>query len=385
MSIPIFTLVKQVEFFNSLCKDPEFNMTYDKFCFHMNRVMFQSKEGVLFADDHSLEHEDKCICDDCISDYPFEEICEKCSGPCKCEKELADAADTSVLEEMYLCNKCKDPEHTEDDHNNCNKCGKDVVFDKTCKACVKKTSWADMCEKCGNITTSDVCETCKLSDKIQSAKSKSPISMVPMIPNTKVWNVADNSSLYGWDACAQAMKTIEDSNKPVKKSYASLLSDKTTNDSTKTESTKTSNETIVSLHKESKSAGNTPSNSSKTIRKCTCCGETHTTEYNCTTYKTEMCKNLNCANKDTCTFAHSNKELRKRMKCSKLIDGYFGEMEIGCGGIHKFELCKKRWCNVCKTNEHWRGETDECYQCTYCKSTEHFIENCDHPNFNQYV
>lgn len=107
---------------------------------------------------------------------------------------------------------------------------------------------------------------------------------------------------------------------------------------------------------------------------CTVCGEnTHETSM-CFKYKTVLCKfDSKCTN-SKCTFAHG-KELRTPFKliCSKMVDGVM----IGCGGCHKFELCKKKYCTWCESDDHWTGTTDECVPyCKFCKEEGHDFEDC---------
>lgn len=116
------------------------------------------------------------------------------------------------------------------------------------------------------------------------------------------------------------------------------------------------------------------------IYTCTVCGEqTHKTD-ECFEYKVTMCMFGEKCIRKHCTFAHGEKELRYpgELKCEKLLykDGLY-EMYGGCGGCHKFELCKKRWCKCCFTTDHWTGETKQCIPyCKYCKTEGHDFWDC---------
>ncbi len=107
---------------------------------------------------------------------------------------------------------------------------------------------------------------------------------------------------------------------------------------------------------------------------CTICGKRHPLR-DCLRYKTVMCRNNPCT-RDNCTFAHSRKELITIPKCtmSKYVDGVL--KVFGCGGLHAFEMCKKRYCTTCKTSEHWCGEFKKCIVCSYCQGTDHIYKTC---------
>lgn len=122
------------------------------------------------------------------------------------------------------------------------------------------------------------------------------------------------------------------------------------------------------------------------INTCTVCGEqTHKTK-ECFKYKVTLCMYSDKCTRKHCTFAHEEKELRKpqELYCSQTIkcDGYDKEIgclgiEIGCGGCHKFELCKKVYCKWCLTSDHWTGTTDKCFPyCKYCKKEGHDFATC---------
>jgi hypothetical protein len=129
-------------------------------------------------------------------------------------------------------------------------------------------------------------------------------------------------------------------------------------------------------------------NTDNTNNTCSICMEMdHKSKY-CFSYKTRYCtiyeKYGKCKNNEKCKFAHDVSELRKPqlLKCEgKVYDRNGLEHVVGCGGIHKFEGCKKRMCLICKYKgnetyrDHWTGEGN-CLWCKYCKKYGHTIDIC---------
>lgn len=123
---------------------------------------------------------------------------------------------------------------------------------------------------------------------------------------------------------------------------------------------------------------------------CSMCGESTHDRTQCLKYKVLYCSNTEktgiCKMGAKCRYAHNAKELRrpKEMKCQGTVTDIKGTKHtVGCGGMHKFELCKKRKCEVCEYNgeewsisrSHWMGEGD-CLWCRYCKKNGHMVDTC---------